>query len=130
MVMSSLEKYGNNVMHLRNSPSMSLCFKMLWLKTIYLPIDYHVRMKEKYVTSNELSFIPNFTSSHHLYHKTFISLYYSNFNFFQTMIQSVVNSSLKYKRSQNSLKQNICMPGTEHSYAYTGLYPHHHLVLG
>lgn len=106
------------------------CVSKDWLKTIYLPIDYHVSMKEKYVTSNELSLISNFTTSHHLYHKKFISPYYFNFNFFQMMIQSEVNSSLKCKISHNWLKQNICMPGTEHSYTYIGFYPHHCLVLG
>lgn len=121
MVEPSLEKYENNVMHFTNSPSISLCFKRLWLKTIYLPIDYHVTMKKKYVTSNELSIIPNFTPSHHIYHKTLVSLYYSTFNFSQRTIQSVVNSSLKYKKSHSWLKQNICIPGTEHSYTYIGI---------
>lgn len=58
MVLSPLEKHENNVIHLWNSPSMNLRFKRLWLKTMHLPIDYHVRTKEKYVTSNELSLIP------------------------------------------------------------------------
>lgn len=98
MVEPSLEKYENNVMHFTNSPSISLCFKRLWLKTIYLSIEYHVTMKKKYVTSNELSIIPSFTPSHHIYHKTLVSLYYSTFNFSQRTIQSVVNSSLKYKK--------------------------------
>lgn len=110
MVVPSLEKYENNVMHFTNSPSISLCFKRLWLKTIYLPIDYYVTMKEKYVTSNELSLIPNFTPSHHIYHKTLVSLYYFTCNFSQRMIQSVVNSSLEYKKKSQLLE-------TEHLHA-------------
>lgn len=52
MAVLSLEKYENNVMHFTNSPSISLCFKRLWLKTMHLPVDYHVTKKEKYRTSN------------------------------------------------------------------------------
>lgn len=110
MVVLSLEKYENNVRHFTNSQSISLCYKRLWLKTISLPIDYHVTTKEKYVTSNELSLIPSFTPSHHIYHNTLVSLYYFTCNFSQRMIQSVVNSSLKYKKKSQLVE-------TEHLHA-------------
>lgn len=64
------------------------------------------------------SLIPSFNPSCHMYHKTLVFLYYSTSNFSQRTIQSVENSSLKYKKSQLVETEHLQARHRTHSHIY------------
>lgn len=64
------------------------------------------------------SLIPSFNPSCHMYHKTLAFLYYSTSNFSQRTIQSVENSSLKYKKSQLVETEHLQARHRTHSHVY------------